>query len=1253
MDEQFALVLRGLGTTVDVVGGKARALDLLIAFGAPVPPCGVLTTGAYREFVATPSLAAQLAALRDESLPVITADDDARRRVDEMFLEAPMPPAVRTAIDDLVIAVGTERRLAVRSSATAEDLGSVSFAGQYRSFLDVEPVDAERAVRLTWASLWHPAPRAYRSFHGVDERGLAMALIVMPMLAPVVAGVAFTREPSGAPDGMRVELVHGLGETLVSGAVTPEVFVVDRSGPSAELAKVAASLASLPVLAAEIEDHFGAPQDLEWALDREGLWILQARPITASDREGTDDGFDVRPSYGDEWTTAGIAEMLPGVMPPRLWELNSWLVEEAFRRLFCRLGGNVEMLTEAHGLLARYRARAALDLDAMRLVIGSIPGGSTAELEHEYFGDSAPAASSAHSHAGLSQSVRLLRARHAAAEEAEIVVRVADLLLEAEPELTSLGDDELLTFAARVRDFAARATASEVEVAALAAAAYRAVEVLLDRHFGAEEATKIAQRITGKRGMPENALTASLAPLVVEARRDVELGPPVCGSGGASPLARSQRIGTSTRYRDVIRRAGSRSVFGGPTWEEAPEQAWLTFQGLLDRPTASHLDEDARCAARADAEDMLHRDPRWRAARATGGMLADPHRAFLRREADDAAELLERRERVKAALLMLGGVARRADLEIGRRLVERGHLPVLDDVGLLTFAESAQLLRRRGDPPCVTLASIATRRRRLRSAELNGPLPRRFRGRTPPVARPVGTAIARGWAASPGRYEGVARVVESPATATGFRRGDVLVARTTDASWMPLFLIAGAMVVEDGGPLSHAAIVARELGVPTIVNVPGIVDRLADMADPLVTVDGTTGEVVIHDHGRDADSTIEPTSAVAPTRTPPALADAEALHVFVTGLIAAGAVLSVVMSLTEKLGSVRGRARLRTRAEPLARTISAAILRGFDEVAGSAIGLRSRRWYATVAALLAGTAVAFGARSAVDYWQADPSSWRAVLAWSAASTSSVTMVAAAVVLARSALGWPVVALPVRRLAAAWPSPPWPGITEILGRRRTVAVVAPLALTALLAVLVTTHFGPLDSFDRWLYDVIGAGVAADRYAPDWMNALGKPIVVIPLAVVLAVVARHCRALALAIPTAIVGTGITVFALTWLTMRDRPALGAHAGEQNSFPGGHVAQLTLLFGLLALVVRVVTSQRWLEILAGVASSVLLAVLLADTVRTGGHWPTDQLAGVLIAGAVLVTVAAWVRAPACHSRCRTSCPMKENVDDRRRAPM
>jgi membrane-associated phospholipid phosphatase len=175
----------------------------------------------------------------------------------------------------------------------------------------------------------------------------------------------------------------------------------------------------------------------------------------------------------------------------------------------------------------------------------------------------------------------------------------------------------------------------------------------------------------------------------------------------------------------------------------------------------------------------------------------------------------------------------------------------------------------------------------------------------------------------------------------------------------------------------------------------------------------------------------------------------------------------------------------------------------------------------------------------------------------------------------------------------------------------------------------------------------AGASADRWAPDWLNVLGKPVVTIPLSVLLAVLAWRCRVLAIAIPVAITTTGLAVFTLTWLTQRERPEAGAHAHEHNSFPGGHVAQMILLFGVVPLVVQVLTHRRAIRATVTLFAAFVLAELLADTVRTGGHWPSDQLGGALIAVAALILVRARVAEPARHLGCADSCPHRAALDD------
>ena len=143
-------------------------------------------------------------------MPAPAEHEAARAHVDEVFLSVPLPSAVADAVDRLVAEVaGARATVAVRSSATAEDLGAASFAGQYESYLNVEPADAHDAVRKVWASLWYPSPRSYRWFRGIDERDLAMAAVVMRMLDPSIAGVLFTVDPGGTPDAVRLEVVRG------------------------------------------------------------------------------------------------------------------------------------------------------------------------------------------------------------------------------------------------------------------------------------------------------------------------------------------------------------------------------------------------------------------------------------------------------------------------------------------------------------------------------------------------------------------------------------------------------------------------------------------------------------------------------------------------------------------------------------------------------------------------------------------------------------------------------------------------------------------------------------------------------------------------------------------------------------------------------------------------------------------------------------------------------------------------------------
>ncbi|HET8641981.1 MAG TPA: PEP/pyruvate-binding domain-containing protein, partial [Pseudonocardiaceae bacterium] len=208
----------------DELGGKGATLARLARQGFPVPPAACVTASAYRAVAADPAVEHLLERIRGGAVVPAGA-------VDAAFLAAPVPKAIRESIVAVADRIGDGGPVAIRSSATVEDLAVASFAGQYRSSLDVRGGEAVlRAVRLTWASLWHPAPCAYRRTWGIADGDIAMAVVVMRMVAARLAGVAFTVDPGGAADRIRVEAVPGLAESLVSGERTPDVWLVPRTG---------------------------------------------------------------------------------------------------------------------------------------------------------------------------------------------------------------------------------------------------------------------------------------------------------------------------------------------------------------------------------------------------------------------------------------------------------------------------------------------------------------------------------------------------------------------------------------------------------------------------------------------------------------------------------------------------------------------------------------------------------------------------------------------------------------------------------------------------------------------------------------------------------------------------------------------------------------------------------------------------------------------------------------------------------------
>ena len=315
--EQAAPVVLSLddtAATLEGVGGKGASLARMAAAGLPVPPGFHITTAAYRRFVDANGLQKGiLAAVTAAEAEVAGSLELASARVQTLFAGANMPDDLADAIRQAYLALGGDLPVAVRSSATAEDLPGLSFAGQQETYLNIRGTEAVlEAVKKCWASLWTARAIGYRLTHQVDQASVAMAVVVQELVDASAAGIMFTANPvNGRRDEVMINAAWGLGEAVVGGLVTPDALTVDkesgkvvaeqvstkevmtvRSGGGTHEEPVPPELRTKPVLSpqvaaelarlgVEIERMYGQPMDIEWVVQEGRVSIVQARPITA------------------------------------------------------------------------------------------------------------------------------------------------------------------------------------------------------------------------------------------------------------------------------------------------------------------------------------------------------------------------------------------------------------------------------------------------------------------------------------------------------------------------------------------------------------------------------------------------------------------------------------------------------------------------------------------------------------------------------------------------------------------------------------------------------------------------------------------------------------------------------------------------------------------------------------------------------------------------------------------------------------
>jgi pyruvate,water dikinase len=842
-----------------LAGGKGANLGELLRARLPVPPGFVVTTAAYRHFVAANSLQPRIERLARACPPDdLTALTGAANAIGALFASATLPNEIATAIRE-AYATLREPPVAVRSSATAEDLPGASFAGQMDTYLNVRGPDALlAAVRRCWASLWTARAISYRAKQGIAPAAVSLAVVVQELLAADAAGVLFTANPvNGRRDQMVIDGCWGLGEALVSGRVTPDHWVVSAHTGAVLEADVArkeamtarqetgtailpvpavlrekpvldgAGVAALTELGRRVAAHFGAPQDVEWARAHGRLYLVQARPITslfplprpepaATAGERVYVCLNVLQGLVEPFTPMGIAAfraVLRGVAglvgvrvrrgeapPPfkvaadRIYlDITPALQNRTTRPAVLRGSGAIDRQVSA---VLRFLVERDQDLTARP---GRFPfrppfGFLLRRLGQLFFVVLFPDGARARILARTEAFVQALEVRAGAPRGlAERLLFVEEALPTLGPALFGLGLPLV------------------VGSGLLAVSLVRAE---LQAWLG--DATALQQVL---RALPHNPTTEMDLALWGVSRRLKEEG--VAPSAGHPAVA-----AFLARYGH---RAAREIDLGVPRWSEDPTPVLNVLRTYLAHgPEADPARHFRQGVERAD-ETVANLIGRVR--REKGRLRAAWLRFLLRR----VRALAGVREYPKFFAVRVLAAMRRVLAGAGAELAAAGRLDRAEDVFFLD-PEDLQTPR---DLRALAAANRADYERER--SRRNIPRVLTSTGETFYAAPTTTPGALVGTAASPGVYEGRVRVVFDPREAQ-LDPGEVLVAPGTDPAWTPLFLTAGALVMEIGGVMSHGSVVAREYGIPAVVGVAGATQHL--QTGRRVRVDGESGLVI-------------------------------------------------------------------------------------------------------------------------------------------------------------------------------------------------------------------------------------------------------------------------------------------------------------------------------------------------------------------------------------------------------------------------
>ena len=867
----------GDATSARVCGGKAVGLARLQRAGFAVPAAICVTTRFYRRWLRTSGAGADVGTLLSEARTARGAVREnllttLHRRVETAMLTDDFTTALASAVTRLRAGDGA---LAVRSSAPYEDDADASHAGIHASFIVHAPDAAALAgaVRRCWASLWTEPAWTYRERHGISHDDAAMAVVVQRFVPAGRSGVAFSVDPLTHDHAtVVIDAGWGTGAALVSGRLTPDEYRVAMNGGTPRVQRrpgrqdemtvwrddrevtipvpgtwhdrpvlSEAEAIQLATLTKGVERALESPIDIEWASDGTMFWAVQARPITTLDHPGP----------ATRWTRANLKEIFPELPSPLALSYLAVAMNRMFTAYHTAQG--YEIPPDA-AFVSVFRGRPYLNLSMMErmtrarggdpAIVGRLFGGAEA-TEQPSAPPGHPGRGSMGARARLAREMlatffrtptrgrRLFRAirRQAAALRAVPIERLDDPALIAHLERFQA----LLLHERTVRRLN--------EVVSAQSRAYMVLERLLAAWIPDHAQELVKQLMTGLGTLPNARMTYRLMALGAVAAGEPRARAFFAGELGGDAVERFRAALAGTRclaeLDDFLAEFGHRGPYESDVMSarfgEDPAPVLKLIQLYVRAGTPQdpvrHVAERRRVreAARARVRRELRRG-RGRLHFLTRWL------AFVI-VCDALQRLLALRDECRHITTMLVAHLRRLTLEIGRRATRHDRLAGRDDAFFVTWEELPRVL---AEPDRDWRGLVLQRRHeRERNARLEAPDLLAGDHALEPVSAAAGADLI-GFGVSPGIVTGTVKVLRS-IEGVGRLAGEIVVFPTIEPTLTPVFPLVGGLIAEMGGLLSHAAILAREYGLPAVVNVRDATRRLRD--GDRVEIDGTSGRV--------------------------------------------------------------------------------------------------------------------------------------------------------------------------------------------------------------------------------------------------------------------------------------------------------------------------------------------------------------------------------------------------------------------------